>query len=221
VEIVSHTVAEGESLSSIADDYYGTPQASDYLCEVNAIESGAFLEPGAVLEIPAGEDDLARYRRRTEAKIYYNRGIVLAEARDYDGASEAFSLAFETDPRFVDAGYNLGVVLLSLDDPERAVTILERVLEVRPDDASAEFALGKALFDSGRAGAALEHFERATSLDPALEDAHFARAVALMQLGRRDDAVFALDRYLRAFPDGAWSEQARSELRRLALEERR
>jgi tetratricopeptide (TPR) repeat protein len=218
VEIVPHAVSEGETLLSIAEDYYGTSRAADYLAEVNDIEPDSPLVPGAVVSVPAGEEDLERYRRRTEAKIYYNRGTTLAEAGDYTGAKEAFTLALRTDPRFVDAGYNLGVVLMALGDPDKAVAVLEQVLVVRPDDPMTEFALGKGLYDIGRTEDALVHFERAEMLDPDLEDATFARAVALLKLGRRDEAVFVLDGYLRRFPDGVWSAQARSELGRMAGE---
>jgi tetratricopeptide (TPR) repeat protein len=219
VQIVTHTVSEGESLSTIADDYYGTPLASSYLAGVNGIESDSRIEPGAVIEVPAGEEDLERYRRRTEAKIFYNRGTLLAEAGEYDGAGEEFTLALKADPRFADAGYNLGVVLLAGGEPARAAAVLEQVLTLRPDEPSTEFALGKALFDAGRTEEALDHFDRATALDPVLEEAHFARAVALLRLDRREEAIFALDRYLRDFPNGAWSDQARSELRRMAREQ--
>jgi tetratricopeptide (TPR) repeat protein len=219
VEIVVHEVVEDESLPMIADDYYGTPLATEYLAEVNGIEPDAVLEPGAIIEVPVGEDDLERYRRRTEAKVYYNRGTVLAEAGDYASAVEEFTLALRTDPRFVDAGYNLGVVLMASGEPVRAAAVLEQVLAVRPEDPTTEFALGKALFDAGRADQSLDHFDRALSIDPDMEEAHFARAVALLNLGRRDEAIFALDSYLRRFPDGAWSPQARSRLSEMAREQ--
>jgi tetratricopeptide (TPR) repeat protein len=218
VEIVPHTVSEGETLSSIAEDYYGSSEASTYLAEVNGVEADAPLPPGAVVSVPAGDEDIERYRRRTEAKIYYNRGTTLAEGGDFTGAKEAFTLALRTDPRFVDAGYNLGVVLMASGDPGRAVAVLEQVLAVRPDDPMTEFALGKGLYDLGRTEEALTHFEHAVTLEPDLEDAVFARAVALLKLGRRDEAVFALDGYLRRFPDGVWSDQARLELERMAGE---
>ena len=71
---------------------------------------------------------------------------------------------------------------------------------------------------TGRAAVALDHFGRAMELDPGFEDARFARAIALLEVGERDEAVFALDMYLREFPDGAWSESARAELEGLARE---
>jgi tetratricopeptide (TPR) repeat protein len=220
VEIVSHTVAEGETLSSLAEDYYGSAEAASYLAEVNGLAPDERLEPGDVIDVPVGESDLDRYQNRTEAKVLYNRGTMLAEEGDYEGAREAFVAALRKDPRFVDAGYNLGVVLMAQGEPVRAAAIFEQVLAVRPDDPATEFALGKALFDSDRPEDALPHFERSVTLDPSLEDAWFARAVTLLTLGRRDDGVFALDTYLRRFPDGAWSDQARAELARLATEQR-
>jgi tetratricopeptide (TPR) repeat protein len=209
-------VSSGETLASIADDYYGTERAADYLADVNGIEPDFTPEPGELLDVPVGAEDIERYRRRTEAKILYNRGTVLADAGSYAKAQEEFTAALRADPRFVDAGYNLGVVLLAMGEPERAVVILERVLTARPGEALSEFALGKAHFDAGHVSDALAHFERAVELDPMLEDARFARAVALLELGEREEGIFALDLYLREFPDGAWVESARAELERMA-----
>jgi len=215
-EIISHTVSSGETLASIADDYYGTARAVGYLAEVNGIASNFVPQPGVLLDVPVGEEDIERYRRRTEAKILYNRGTILADAGNYAKAQEEFTAALRTDPRFVDAGYNLGVVLLAMGDPERAVVILEQVLTARPDEALFEFALGKGHFDAGRVSDALDHFDRAVELDSTLEDARFARAVALLELGEREQGIFALDLYLREFPDGAWAESARAELEQMA-----
>jgi len=217
-EIVMHAVSRDETLSSIADDYYGTPRAASYLADVNGVEGGHALERGSIVEVPVSVQDIERYRRRTEAKILYNRGTTLADAGDYAKAKEEFTLALRADPRFVDAGYNLAVVMLATGEPGRAVAILKQVLAIRPDVALFEFALGKAYFDTDRLHTALEHFEKAVQLDPSLEDARFARAVALLEVGEREEAIFALDLYLREFPDGAWAESARSELERLARE---
>ncbi len=218
IEIVTHPVAEGETLASIADDYYGTPDASVYLAEVNGTSPEAALDTGALVDVPVGEIDVARYARRNEAKSHYNRGTGYAGEGRLAEAVEAFRDALGGDPTFVDAGYNLGVVLLMMGEPEAAVGVLRNVVASRPDDASAEFAMGKALFDAGDAASAVTHFERALRLDRSLEEADFARAVALFEAGRIEDAVVALDGYLRRYPDGAWSEAARTRLIELAGE---
>ena len=218
VQVVGHTVSTSETLTSIADDYYGTPDAVDYLASVNDVAPDEVLEEGVVINVPVGEDDIERYQRRTEAKILYNRGTLLADAGDYAKAQEEFSAALKADPFFVDAGYNLGVVVLAMGEDERAASIFEQVLEIAPDDPLTEFALGKAHFDGGRFGVALEHFERAVELDPGLEDARFARAVALLRTGDSESGIVALDAYLREFPGGAWADAARAELEQMARE---
>jgi tetratricopeptide (TPR) repeat protein len=218
VRIVSHVVSDGETLETIAADYYGTARAAGYLADVNDLTPGYLPEVGSMVDVPVSEADLVRYERRTEAKILYNEGTLLAEAGDYPKAQEKFAASLRADPRFADAGYNLGVVLLASDDPKRAAAVLEQVLLLTPDDELSVFALGKAYFDDGRFDDALSSFDQAIDMEPGLEEARFARAVTLLKLGERDDGIHALDQYLRLFPDGVWADSARAELTRLAAE---
>jgi tetratricopeptide (TPR) repeat protein len=217
-EIVTHEVSSGESLASIADDYYGEPGAAAYLARLNGLAPDARVAPGDRIEVPVTTEDAARHEQRTEAKLYYNRGTLLADRGDLPKAAEEFRKALRVDPRFADAGYNLGVVLLLEGEARRAVAIFEQAAAVRPEDASILYGLGKAYLDDGRAEDGLVAFDRALKVDPGHEDALFARAVALLRLDRREDAVVAMDAYLRRFPDGVWAEEARGELEAMARE---
>ena len=220
-EIVTHEVSAGESLATIADDYYGDREAAAYLARVNRVDEDEGVAPGDLLDVPASREDVARYERRTEAKLHYNRGTLLADRGDLGKAAEEFKQALRADPRFADAGYNLGVVLLMEGEPRRAVAIFEQVAGVRPSDPSILYGLGKAYLDEERHEESLATFERVLVVDPDHEDALFARAVAYLRLGRREDAVVVLDSYLRRFPRGAWAEQARAELSAIAREAER
>jgi tetratricopeptide (TPR) repeat protein len=215
-EIVTHEVSSGETLETIADDYYGDRGAAAYLARVNRVGESAGVAPGDVLDVPVGRDDIARYELRTEAKIHYNRGTLHADRGDLRKAEEEFKRALRVDPRFADAGYNLGVVLLMEGESERAVAIFEQANAVRPSDPTILYGLGKAYLDEERPEESLAAFEEVLAIDPDHEDALFARAVALLRLRRTDDAVVALDSYLRGFPGGAWAEQARAELSAIA-----
>jgi tetratricopeptide (TPR) repeat protein len=218
---VTHEVSAGESLATIADDYYGDPEAGAYLARVNHIDEGDGVDPGDLLEVPATSEDVLRYERRTEAKLHYNRGTLQADRGDLPKAAEEFREALRIDPRFADAGYNLGVVLLMQGESRRAVAIFEQAAAVRPSDPSILYGLGKAYLDEGRDQDGLEAFERALAQEPDHEDSLFARAVALLRLGRTEDAVVALDAYLRRFPTGAWAGQARAELSAIARDAER
>jgi len=217
-ETVVHTVAGGESLRSIADDYYGDPNAAVYLADANDIPPGTVVEPGAVIDVPVSAADLERYRARTEAKSFYNTGTALAAQGDLARSEEAFRKALEHDPRFVDAAYNLGVVLLARGESNRAVILLEQTAAVRPDDAEVRFAWGKALFECERFPAAAEQFRKASALDPMLEEAVYALGLAFLSAERREEGVVALDVYLRRFPHGQWSAEARRRLSEMASE---
>lgn len=212
VRIVSHELAEGESLESLADDFYGSSSAARYLREVNAIPPEETPGEGAVVDVPVGDSDLERYERRTQAKVHYNRGILYADRGELSKAAEEFRSALRVDPRFADAGYNLGVTLLRSGDPVRAVSTLKQVAAVRPADPELLYALGTALVEAGRPEEAIQVFDDTIALDPRNEDALFSRAATLLDLGRADEGIFHLDAYVRAFPSGRWSDRARSML---------
>jgi tetratricopeptide (TPR) repeat protein len=217
-QIVSYTLATGETLQSVADDFYGDPGASGYLADSNRLSDGAVVRPGEAIDVPVGDRDIEHFTRRTEAKILYNRGTLMADRGEYDKAIEEFRAALLADPEFFDAGYNLGVVLLFQGEPARAASVLEKVISLRPNDNAALYALGKAYFDEGKPKAALLSFERVLRVDPSHEDAHFSRSLALLSLGRRNEAIVSLDVYIRTFPGGVWSDRATEKLEELARE---
>jgi Flp pilus assembly protein TadD len=216
--IVRHQIAAGETLASIADDYYGDPAAESYLRDVNHIAEGAATSVGEVLEVPVGETDIQRYDRRTRAKAHYNRGTLHAARGALTKATEEFQAALRVDPRFADAGYNLGVVLMRAGESERAVAVLRQTVAVRPSDPSLQYALGSALVSAGDHGGAVEVFDVVLSLSPRHEDARYSRASALLEAGRVADAVFELDAYVRDFPEGKWAARARAVLADLGSE---
>jgi tetratricopeptide (TPR) repeat protein len=215
IRIVSHEVAAGESLESIADDFYGDPAAAAYLREVNAIPEGTSPAAGALLDVPVGGPDMERYELRTRAKIHYNRGTLLADRGDHERAAEEFRSALRIDPLFADAGHNLGVVLLSTGEIDRAIVVFRQTADLRPASADSRYALGAALLEAGRSGEALEELERVVLLAPAHEEARYARALALLRLGREAEAIFHLDSLVREFPGGVPAERARGVLARI------
>lgn len=212
VRIVSHEMAIGETLESIADDFYGDSGAAGYLREVNGIPESGTPDPGSVLDVPVGGEDIERYERRTEAKLHYNRGTMFADRGELGKAAEEFRAALRIDPGFADAGYNLGVVLLRSGETARAVSILRQTVAVRPEDPALLYALGAVLVDAGEKEEALSVFENVVSLAPFHEDARFSRAIVLLELGRNDEAIFHLDAYVRDFPGGKWTDRARAKL---------
>ncbi|MBD3347589.1 MAG: tetratricopeptide repeat protein [Candidatus Eisenbacteria bacterium] len=218
VRIVSHEVAKGESLETIADDFYGDPGAADYLRDVNGIPEGVSPKRGALLDVPVGQSDMTRYERRTRAKLHYNRGTLLADHGDLQRAAEEFRSALRVDPRFADAGYNLGVVLLEMGEVDRAVAVFKQAADLRREDTELLYALGAALLEAGRPSEALGVFEEVLRSDPGHEDATFSRGLALLEMGRENDAIFHLDSYVRAFPGGRWIGRAEEILSRLGEE---
>ena len=174
-KVYLHKVESGETLSEIAEDYYGNASRGAVIGEFNAVDDDA-LKPGMVIRVPMTQEDIDRLTTREGARAPYNEGLELAKNGSYVDAVERFQEALEIDPDFVDAEYNLGVTLKMLKSYPKAIRHLDRAVELRPDNSEYLFALGNCLFHIDRfedAADAFLHLEE--GLDPPLVDDEVGR----------------------------------------------
>ncbi|MCZ6818207.1 MAG: tetratricopeptide repeat protein [Calditrichaeota bacterium] len=91
----------------------------------------------------------------------YNYGTILLEAKDYDGAIEQLTKAYEIEPESADINYNLGAAYLNrgvgkrealpedsedtpqMEDFERAFPYLEKSVKMNPNDEAVWYTLGR------------------------------------------------------------------------------
>jgi len=137
------------------------------------------------------------------AAAYVNRALARMGGGDHDGAVADLTTALdrgatETRVYFIRAEARARA-------GDRAGASLDRVEGLRrtPADAESWVARGLARLPGNPAGA-LDDFERAADLDPRSRSALRNRAAVLSDhLGRTDEAVAALDRVVRLYPDDA------------------
>lgn len=122
--------------------------------------SRAYLRAGKV------EEAKGVYKEAIEAnpgnfQFLYNYGTILLEAKDYDGAIEYLTKAYEIDPESPDLNYNIGASYLNrgvakreilpenssddsyIKDFELAFPYLEKSIKLRPDDQGVWFTFGR------------------------------------------------------------------------------
>jgi tetratricopeptide (TPR) repeat protein len=212
---LAHTVREGETLSRIADLYYGDPARAEAIAAANGVTSETRLGAGSVLLLHFLPQEYDLARRRAAALEPYNRGVTALAAGDLTEAERQFRLALHTVPDLADARYNLALVLLRRGQAEAAADLLRPLVRERPAETDFGFALGNALFQQTRFLEAAQTFARVLADDPTHRRAAFGHARALTEAGSRQEAIAAWQRYLELDSASSWAVEARRHLREL------
>ena len=214
-QIIDHTVADGETLAQVADNYYGDPGRAEGIARDNDLTDPARVIPGSVLRLRFNDDEWDSARKRSAALAPYNKGVDLLGNERLAEAEKQFRLALETAPDLVAAKYNLALVLLKRGKTEQALVYLEELTRLRPADTDFLFARGNALFQSTRFDEAAVQFTAALEVDPGLKRAAFGLARSLQEGQHTEQAVAAWQRYLELDGTSSWAASARRHLKML------
>lgn len=212
---IDHTVADGETLAQVADNYYGDPGRADRIARDNGLTDPGRIIPGSLLRLNFSDDEWASARQRSAALAPYNKGVDLLANERLAEAEKQFGLALDTAPDLVAARYNLALVQLKRGRTEEALILLEELTALRPTDTDFLFAQGNALFQATRFDDAATQFQAALTLDPQLKRAAFGLARSLQEGGHRDQAIAAWQRYLVLDGSSSWATAARRNLEKL------
>ena len=212
--VITHVVADGETLEQIADVYYGEPGRADEIREFNQLDSEG-IRPGDRLRVQLTPEDLGDLARREQARVPYNDAIELVGRGSYLDAIGLFKEAVDLDPGFAEAWYNLGVAYQKIEAHEKAIRDLERAVALRPDNADYQYALGSGYFHVESYAKAVRAFERALQADPRHLKSQFSLALTLEKQGKLDEARAAWERYLELDSKSGWAERARARLSEL------
>lgn len=209
-----HKVKAGESLASIADEYYGDRTRADVIAKFNDLD-GESIEPDTVLRIPMTGEDEARRQTREKALVHYNEGLAMVDGGAYVDAVARFRQATTIDPDFADAYYNLGVTLNKIKAYDRAADELERACRLDPAPPGYHFALGNSYFYLERYEKAARCFEMVLERNPKHVKAIYSLAMSREKLGDTAGAKAAWKRYLEIDSSGPWAAEARKRLQNL------
>jgi tetratricopeptide (TPR) repeat protein len=210
-KVYLHKVESGETLSDVAEEYYGDPERASAIEKFNGLEEES-VSPGTVLRVPMSDADINRLATREKARVSYNKGLELVQKAAYVDAVTEFQNALSVDPRFADAMYNLGVTLEMLKSYDKAKDELQKAVELRPKNTKYQFALGTALFHLDEYPEACRAFETVLESDTENTKALYSLAVCYEKLGEKEKAIAAWERYLELDATSGWAAEARKRL---------
>lgn len=178
---VEHTLRKGESISKLAQQYYGDYQQFHIIARFNGMDDATRVKVGQVIKVPkvaglpfyekSGTDDAP-----TEATEPKKEMATEPSASDEELTAQPNGELTAIDEQVL-AYREAGIDLFNEKSYEDAVFELNKAIEAAPDDAltreylaKAYFESGKSLFDQHDYEAAQEAFESALQYDPQCAD---------------------------------------------------
>ncbi|MGH9312509.1 MAG: tetratricopeptide repeat protein [Vicinamibacterales bacterium] len=154
------------------------------------------------IEPPAARRELQRRITVALTRVYFNLGIMQAQANRFLRAVEFFEQAALLDPQFPQVQYSLGVAYFNAKQYQKASGPLAGALAARPDDIGTRRMLALSYLNAevyGKAADLLRDDPQRES-DPSLQ---YAYGVALVRSDRGAEAEAIFTRLLAAHGDHA------------------
>ena len=150
----------------------------------------------ACTEMPVYKAPLQRHFANT----YFNRGLALANKKNYEDAVLRYSVAIRLKADFPHAYNNRGIAYRRMGDYESAIANYDAAVRLKPDYAAAYNNRGYALGKIGRYKEAVADFDKAIKLQPGYLAALFNRAFAKAEIGEFKGAVVDYGQVLKSQP---------------------
>jgi tetratricopeptide (TPR) repeat protein len=101
-----------------------------------------------------------------DAEMHFNRGFLLQEFNDHDGAIAAFRAALERNPDHDRALYGLGLSLISTRRPEEAIPPLTRNTQLQPMSPYGWYQLARVQYSLGRGAETQKILDHLATFEP-------------------------------------------------------
>jgi tetratricopeptide (TPR) repeat protein len=141
--------------------------------------------------------------RPDHAASHCNRGVALAELKDFEAAVSSYDRAISMKPDYATAYSNRGNAQKELGQLEAALSSFDRAVALKPDLAEAHVNRGAVLKDLGRFEAALRSYDQAIGLRSNLPEAHSNRGMVLKELKEWEAALASYNQAIACKADYA------------------
>ncbi len=125
----------------------------------------------------------------SNAEIYNNLGINLAQQHKLDEAIANFRHAISIEPNFAEAHYNLGFALTEQGNVEQAIVSYHQAIAIKPDYLDAYLNLGAILITAQQPDQAITYLNSAIEADPNCAEAYLNLGNAFSQLGKVEESI--------------------------------
>jgi len=142
-----------------------------------------------------------------EATVFYNRGVQLLSANDYERAISSFDQALASNITLIKMSDGLlytyqgkGHALIQLGRYDDAIRTLDLALGLFPNDTILWNNKGYALFKLQKYDQAVAAYDRALALDNTFTNSFINKGDALYQMGKYSEAIAAYNKALETDP---------------------
>ncbi|MGB3653123.1 MAG: CHAT domain-containing protein, partial [Rivularia sp. (in: cyanobacteria)] len=145
---------------------------------------------------------------KTEAEVWFERGVEQFDNGDFEGSIASFDKAVEFKPDFHNAWYNRGFALFELGRFEQVIASFDKAVEFKPDFHNAWYNRGNALFELGRFEEAIASYDKTVEFKPDEYYAWLNRGSLLSnQFNQHEEAIVSFDKAVEFKPDDykAWA----------------
>ena len=134
---------------------------------------------------------------------YNNRGIVYADAGDFDRAIEDHNMAIKLKPDYASAYNNRGIAYYHKNEYDRAIEDHNMAIKLKPDYASAYNNLGVAYSKQGEYERAIRYYSTVIKLKPDFLEGYNNRGIAYYHKSEYDRAIHDFNVVIELDPDDA------------------
>ncbi|MBI5033152.1 MAG: tetratricopeptide repeat protein [Chloroflexi bacterium] len=184
---------------------------------------GAIAQFELVIELNK-DNPLAKINPQLET-VNYQLGVLYSQQQKYAQATTALKRALEINGTDADAHFALGIVYQNTSDYSSAIKEFAEALRYTPDfveayegiatnaaamgDATqAKYARAMVALYQGNSAAAATQLEELVTQAPSMKQAYYGLGIANERLGRRDQAIQALQEFVKTNPNDIAAQQA-------------
>ncbi|MBI5301758.1 MAG: tetratricopeptide repeat protein [Chloroflexi bacterium] len=221
--MVDQAIQQGEEALKIDPKHQGAMMLLGKAYKQKKNYSAAVTQLTRVVELNR-DNPLAKMSKPLEA-VYYQLGVLYLEQGNYPPAVEALQAALAIDYTDADALHLLGLVYQKQTDHENAIRAFQEALRFDPGfvepyqglatsyaavgkTQQAAYARAMVILWQGKYYDASKQLEGVLAQSPEIVQANYGLALAYEKLGRRDEAIAALNKFLKTYPNDIAAQQA-------------
>ncbi len=138
--------------------------------------------------------------------VWYNKGMSLAELKEFDEAIEAYNTAIEIDPNSPSAWINKGISFSLQKKHEEAIKAYDEAIKINKYEFSAWVNKGASFAELKRYNEAIEAYDKAIVINPNESELWNNKGASLSDKGMYEEAINAFDTAINLTPNNfnAW-----------------